>query len=131
MYEINPTNYGHLLLNMVAFGSDNMKVLLQGLRTMIWAKEHHHLTECIPKPYIPMALYSTEPSFIWNIPAEPRHNHEYCHKSRDLLVYLVCLLQFLKHDRVEFRIQQGPIQLIAMLANLIKWAANEVLPSGI
>ena len=128
-YEINPTDYEHLLPDIATFGTDNVEVLLEVLSTVIWAKEHHHLTGCIPKPYIPMALYSTKPSFVtWNVPTKLKSNHNYHHKNRDLWVYLVCLPQFWRDNRGEFWIWHGPIR--PMLANLVKRTANGVLLSG-
>ena len=109
-YKINPLDYEHLLLDIVAFRRDDVEVLLEVIIMVIWAKEHHHLTGHIPEPYIPMALYSTEPIFkTWSIPTEPKHNPDYRHKSCDLWLYLVCLLQFWMDDGVVFRIWQGPI----------------------
>ena len=109
-YEISPSDYKHLLLDVATFRRDNVEVLLEVISTAIWAKEHHHLTRHIPEPYILMALYSMEPNCkTWSIPTEPKCNLDYRHKSCDLWLYLVCLLQFWKDDGAGFRIWQGPI----------------------
>ena len=129
-YKINPLDYKHLLPDMATFETDNVEVLLQVLGTVIWAKEHHLQTRCIPKPFIPLALYSTQLTFIWNLPTKPKQNHDCRHKSRDLWMYLVSLLQFWRDDSVEIRIWQGLIRPMSMLANLVKRATNEMLPSG-
>ena len=49
----------------------------------------------------------------------PRCHPDYCHKVQDLWLYLMCLVQFWKDDKVEFQIQQGLIWPMSVLANLV------------
>ena len=118
-YEINPTDYKHLASDVEAFSTDTTEVLLQLIGTIIWAKQHHHFTKQMPDPCIPIQFYSASPSFCcWKVPDEPRRgNTSDCRqKSKDHWIYLVCLLQFWKDNIAEFRIWQGLIRPMSVLA---------------